>query len=41
MPLHLLVVQPDASKDLGLRNARLGESSLRPAGRILGATLTP
>ena len=40
VPVHLLVVQPDAAKDLGLGEARLGESNLRPAARILGALLT-
>lgn len=40
MPAHLLVVQPDAAKDLGLGEARLGESNIRPAARILGALLT-
>ena len=39
MPVHLLVVQPDAARDLGLGEARLGESSIRPAARILGALL--
>jgi hypothetical protein len=34
MPVHLLVVQPDAAKELGLAEARLGESNLRPAARI-------
>src|SRR5215469_3120575 len=39
MPVHLLVVQPNAARDLGLGEARLGESNLRPAARILGALL--
>ena len=39
MPVHLLVVQPEAAKDLGLGEARLGERNLRPAARILGALL--
>jgi hypothetical protein len=38
-PVHLLVIQPDAAKDLGLGEARLGERNLRPAARILGALL--
>jgi hypothetical protein len=38
-PVHLLVVQPDAARDLGLGEARLGERNLRPAARILGALL--
>ena len=38
-PVHLLVVQPDAAKDLGLGEARLGERNLRPAARILSALL--
>src|SRR5262247_382920 len=39
MPVHLLVVQPDAANDLGLGEARLGERNLRPAARILDALL--
>lgn len=39
MPVHLLVVEPDAARDLGLAEARLEERSLRPAARILGALL--
>jgi hypothetical protein len=39
MPVHLLVVQPDAARDLGLAEARLGERNLCPAARILGALL--
>ncbi len=39
MPVHLLILQPDAAKDLGLEEARLGERNLRPATRILGALL--
>jgi len=39
MPVHLLVVQPEEAKGLGLGEARLGESNLRPAARILGALL--
>ena len=39
MPVHLLVVQPDAARALGLGEARLGESNIRPAARILGALL--
>ena len=31
MPVHLLVVQPDAARELGLAEARLSESNLRPA----------
>jgi hypothetical protein len=37
MPVHLLVVQPDEAKNLGLGETRLGESNLRPAVRLLGA----
>ena len=40
MPVHLLVVQPDAARDLGLAEARLGERNLRPAAQILGRLLT-
>ncbi|HEY7431624.1 MAG TPA: transglutaminase-like domain-containing protein [Streptosporangiaceae bacterium] len=39
LPVHLLVVQPDAARELGLEETRLSESSLRPAARILGALL--
>ena len=38
-PVSLLVVQPDAARDLGLGEARQGERNLRPAARILGALL--
>jgi len=40
MPVHLLVVQPDAARELGLAEARLSECNLRPAARILGTLLT-
>lgn len=39
MAVHLLDVQPDGASDLGPGEARLGESSIRPAARILGALL--
>jgi hypothetical protein len=39
MPVHLLVIQPDAAREAGLGEGRLGESSIRPAARILGALL--
>lgn len=38
-PVHLLVIQPHAARDLGAGEARLGESNLRPAARILDALL--
>ncbi len=37
MPAHLLVIQPRDAKDLGVGEARLGESNIRPAALILGA----
>jgi hypothetical protein len=39
LPVHLLVIQPHAAKDLGLAEARLAESNLRPAAAILDALL--
>ncbi len=39
MPVHLLVVQPYATNDLGLGEARLAERNLRPAALILDALL--
>jgi hypothetical protein len=38
-PAHLLVIQPEEAKNLGVGEGRLGESNLRPAGRILDALL--
>jgi Transglutaminase-like superfamily len=39
MPVHQLVVQPHTAQELGVAEARLGESNLRPAARILAALL--
>jgi transglutaminase superfamily protein len=38
-PAHLLVIQPDMAKDVGVGEDRLAEANLRPAARILDALL--